>query len=176
MDVECRWPGSVDDTKVFANSSIHAKLRSIKLPSSFQTPVEGDVKIPNYLIGDPAYPLLPFCMKEYDACTSNEQVIFNNMLRSARNQFECAFGRLKARWSIPTTKMDFKLEGLPTIIYACFVLHNYCEQHNVNIDEDLVMTQIELMKDNEVQLRIFLIQFTLVMQEKGLLSGEFSQI
>ena len=153
MDVECRWPGSAHDAKVFANSSIHAKLRSNKLPSTFQTPVPGSVKIPNYLIGDPAYPLLPFCMKEYDACTSNEQVIFNNTLRSARNQIECAFGRLKARWSILTTKMDFKLEALPTIIYACFVLHNYCEKYTVNIDQDLVRAQIELMKDNEAQFK-----------------------
>ena len=153
IGVECRWPGSVHDAKVFANSSIHAKLRGSKLPSTFQTPVEGSDKTPNYLIGAPAYPLLPFCVKEYEACTSNEQVIFNNMLRSARNQIECAFGRLKARWSILTTKMDFKLEALPTIIYECFVLHNYCEKDNVNIDEDLVMTQIELMKENEVQFK-----------------------
>jgi len=75
IDVESRWPGSVHDAKGFANSSIHAKLRSSKLPSTFQTPVEGSVKIPNYLIGDPAYPLLSFCMKEYDARASNEQVI-----------------------------------------------------------------------------------------------------
>ena len=46
-----------------------------------------------------------------------------------------------------------KLEALPTIIYACFVLHNYCEKNNVNIDEDLVMTQIELMKENEAQFK-----------------------
>ena len=49
--------------------------------------------------------------------------------------------------------MNFKLEALPTVLYACFVLHNYCEKHNVNIDVDLVMTQIELMKGNEVQFR-----------------------
>ena len=93
------------DAKVFVNSSIHAKLRSSKLPNTFQTPVEGSDKIPNYLICDPAYPLPPFCMKEYEACISNEQVIFNNMLRFARNQIECAFGRLKARWSILATNL-----------------------------------------------------------------------
>ena len=37
-------------------------------------------------------------------------------------------------------KSDFKIEALPTIIYACF-------------DEDLVMTQIELMKENEAQFK-----------------------
>ena len=31
---------------------------------------------------------------------SNEEVLFSQMLRSARNQIECAFGRLKARWQI----------------------------------------------------------------------------
>ena len=92
-------------------------------------------------------------MKEYDTCTSNEQVVFNNMLRSARNQIECAFGRLKARWSILTTKVDFKLEAIPTIIYACFVLHNYCEKHNMYVDQDLVDSQIQLMKENEDQFK-----------------------
>ena len=42
------------------------------------------------------HPLVPFCMKEFEHCSNNEQVIFNNMLRSARNPIECAFGRLKA--------------------------------------------------------------------------------
>ena len=55
MDVECQWPGSVHDAKVFGNSSINAKLRGNKLPTTFQTPVLGGVKIPNYLIGYPAY-------------------------------------------------------------------------------------------------------------------------
>ena len=31
---------------------------------------------------------------------SNEEVLFSQMLRSARNQIECAFGRLKTRWQI----------------------------------------------------------------------------
>ena len=148
MDVECMWPGSVHDAKVFANSAINRKLRNKKLPTTFQSPIQGE-KIPNYIIGDPAYPLVPFCMKEYQSCSNNEQVIFNSMLRSARNPIECAFGRLKARWSILTRKMDIKLETIPTIIYACFVLHNFCEKNKSYIDEELVKYQIELIKKNE---------------------------
>ena len=96
---------------------------------------------PNYIIGDPAYPLTPFCMKELDTF-SNADVVFNNLLRSARNAVECAFGRLKSRWSILTRKMDLKLDNIPTVIYACFVLHNFCEYHNTYVDEDLVKLQI----------------------------------
>ena len=114
------------------------------MPATFQTVIPGFEKVPNYLIGDPAYPLTPFCMKEFDNCNSDEEVIFNNMLRSARNQIECSFGRLKARWAILTRKMDQKLEILPTIIYACFILHDYCEKNKVYIDEEVVKSQIEI--------------------------------
>ena len=153
MDVECMWSGSVHDAKVFANSSINIKLRTNKLPSVFQTSVFINAKIPNCLIGDPAYPLVTFCMKEYDCCTSNELVIFNSMLLSARNQIECAFRRLKARWSILTRKIDFKLERIPTIVHACFVLHNFCEKENIYIGEEAVDNQLLYVEQNEAQFK-----------------------
>ena len=138
MDVECKWPGSVHESKLFANSAINMSMRNGTLPTTFQTVIQGCEKIPNYLIGDPAYPLTPFCMKEYDHCKCNEQVIFNNLLRSARNPIECTFGRLKARWAILSRKMDLKLESIPVVIYVCFVLRNYCEKYKSYIDEDEV--------------------------------------
>lgn len=104
MDVECRWPGSAHDAKVYANSKISNKLRSVKLPKTFSTLVPNLSKVPNYLIGDPAYPLTPTCIKEFDSCKNNAEVVFNSMLRAARNPIECAFGRLKARWRILTKK------------------------------------------------------------------------
>ena len=59
MDVECRWPGSVHDSKVFASTSINKMLRNGKMPATFQAVIPGFEKVPNYLIGDPAYPLPP---------------------------------------------------------------------------------------------------------------------
>ncbi|KAK6178070.1 hypothetical protein SNE40_012903 [Patella caerulea] len=91
MDVDYRWPGSVHNGKVFANSSINRKLKSNSLPITFRSVLPGCTKIPNYLIGDPAYALTPYCIKEYSTCSSNEEVIFNNMSHTARNQIECAF-------------------------------------------------------------------------------------
>ena len=70
MDVDCRWPGSVHDAKVFANSSIGKMLRENNMMRTFQT--IGYEKIPNYIIGDPAYPLTPYLMKEYESCRNNE--------------------------------------------------------------------------------------------------------
>ena len=96
LDVDCRWPGSVHDAKVFSNSIINAMLREGTLPIVYKSLVPGRDKIPSLLIADPACTLLPYCMKEFATCTTNEQVVFNNLLRSSRNQVESAFGRLKA--------------------------------------------------------------------------------
>ena len=154
MDAECRWPGSVHDAKAFANSSINNKLRNGELPRVFQSVLPGYEKVPNYLNGDPAYPLTPFCMKEYDTCENNEQVVFNNILRSARNPIECAFWRLKARWAVLRKKIDLKLENVPIVVYACFVLHNYCEQYSSYINEDMIASQIQHAKPNEESLNL----------------------
>ena len=147
LDVECTWPGSVHDAKVFANSSVNKKMRNGAIPMVYQT-MQG-IKIPCYLIGDPAYPLTPFCMKEYKTCSNNLQVVYNSMLCSARNPIECAFGRLKARWGILTRTMDLKLETVPIVVYCCFVLHNFCEKHDSYINEELLNAQIKFLESNE---------------------------
>ena len=85
MDVECILPCSVHDAKVFANSTVNTKLRNAIFPQTFQKPTQKAEKIPIYHIGDPAYQLVPFCMKEYENCSNKSEVIFKNMLRSARN-------------------------------------------------------------------------------------------
>ena len=151
MDVDCRWPGSVHDAKVFSNSTINHKIRDDKLPMTYQQVISGRTKVGCYLIGDPAYPLTPYCMKEYETCASNTQVIFNSILRSARNPVECAFGRLKCRWRFLTKPIDLKLDFLPVAIYACFVLHNFCEQNNSFVDQELVHQQCEVQRNNQQQ-------------------------
>ena len=81
------------------------------------------------------------------------------MLRSARNQIECAFGRLNARWAILTRRLDLRLEIVPTVVYACFVLHNICESKNIHLDEDDVQSQIERHQVEEQTIQMYLIQF-----------------
>ena len=44
--------------------------------------------------------------------------------------------------------MDLRLGSIATVIYACFVLHNFYEYHNTYVDEDLVKLQIEVAKRN----------------------------
>ena len=65
------------------------------------------------------------------------------MLRSARNEVERVFGRLKARWVVLSGKVDLKIETIPKVIYSCFVFHNFCESFPKNqVDEAEVQVQI----------------------------------
>jgi hypothetical protein len=141
------------DAKVFANSSVNKKLQNGVLPVTYQLLVPGHTKVESYLIGDPAYRLTPYCMKEYGSCSTNAQVVFNNMLRSARNPIECAFGRLKAWWGFLTRKVDLKLDLVATTVYACFVLQNFCEQHTYYLDSQVVQNQQLLPQCNQHEAR-----------------------
>lgn len=125
INVEVKWPGSLHNARVFANSEIQKLFSDGKLKLFYKELIPGEECVPQMLLGDPAYPLLPYVMKEYDHCSSNEEIIFNQMLRGARNQIECAFGRLKARWRILLRPMDIPVRNLPNVIFACFVLHNF---------------------------------------------------
>lgn len=64
------------------------------------------------------------------------------MLRSGRIPIECAFGRLKARWQILNKRVDLGLSFVPTVRYACFMLHNICEEHGMEVEDDDVARQI----------------------------------
>ena len=142
IDVDIRWPGATHDAKVFAYSSINAVLQKQAQPYLTKTLLPRRDKVGILLLGDATYPLLPHVMKEYANCTSDSQIIFNQMLRDARNSTECAYGRLKARRQILTKPIRFKLEDVPLIILSCFALYNWCEEHKVIIDENIVQEQI----------------------------------
>ena len=137
-NVEVKWPGSLHDARVFSNCDVQKRFSDGKLDLFYKELLPGEECVPQLLLGDPAYPLLPYVMKEFDHCSTNEEVIFNQMLRAARNQIECAFGRLKARWRILLRPMDIPVQKLPNVIFACFVLHNFCERQKTDVDTALV--------------------------------------
>uniref|UniRef100_A0A8P4JZX5 DDE Tnp4 domain-containing protein n=1 Tax=Dicentrarchus labrax TaxID=13489 RepID=A0A8P4JZX5_DICLA len=131
VDVVIKWPGSVPDAQVFVNS----KKRI----------VDDEEAVPVFLLGDPAYPLLPYLMKEYsDGGSTPQERYFGLRLRRARTVTECALGRLKARFPALRRPIHINMEDLPHVIYACFVLHNFCEVSEEAVDEDCVSGTVQV--------------------------------
>ena len=92
-------------------------FRDGSIPKCERIIVEGEPEVPVCILGDPAYPLLPFLMKEFSKGGKNSsERFFGQRLSSARMVIECAFGRLKARFGCLRREMDINLKDLPAVI------------------------------------------------------------
>ena len=64
IDINVGWPGQVHDARVFSNSTLYKQGQSKDLYLDIAENIGGR-DIPLVLLGDPAYPLLPWVMKAY---------------------------------------------------------------------------------------------------------------
>ena len=137
IDVYVGWPGRVHDARVFANSSLYRRGQNNTLFPDQRELIAGQ-DVPLVLLGDPAYPLLPWLMKAFpnNGRLSQEQKTFNYSLSKARVVVEHSYGRLKGRWRCLLKRLDVDVGDAPELVAACCVLHNVCEFHGDAFDDE----------------------------------------
>ena len=96
------------------------------------------IQVPLTILGDPAYPSLPWLRKPYpdNACTMAMQMLFNYRQSRARMLVENAFGRLKMRWRCLSKRLDCNLSHVVDTVTACVILHNICEDNGDSFLEE----------------------------------------
>ena len=137
------YPGSMHDARVFRSSDIFQKAQNGEILTEPLTTVDG-VQIRPLLLGDGAYPLLPWLMKPYPngAILNRSQRRYNKNLSSARATVERAFGILKARWRILLKRLDNRFENIPEVILSCCILHNFCQEAGEEFDDEEILHRI----------------------------------
>ena len=136
-DVYIGWPGRVHDAGVFANSTLYKRGQDCTLFPDWKKSISG-TDVPLVILGDLAYPLLPWLMKAFpdNGNSSHQQKTFNYRLSRARVIVEHAYGRLKGRWRCLLKRLDVSVCDVPKLVAACCVLHNICEIHGESFDEE----------------------------------------
>ena len=132
-NINIGWPGRVHNASVLSNSTLfHQAEAGTLLPP--QPRVINGVDVPLLILGDPAYPLLPWLMKPYvhHGSISDRQKMYCHS--RARMVVENTFGRLKARWRCLLKQNDTATDDVPVLVMACCVLHNICEVHKEQFD------------------------------------------
>ncbi|XP_064629252.1 uncharacterized protein LOC135488546 [Lineus longissimus] len=162
-DVVAGWPGSVHDARVLGESNLFDLREAGRLFPGVSKNVNG-VNLALVILGDPAYPLLPWLMKPFPVNdrTTEAQKRFNYMQSRNRMVVENTFGRLKGRWRRILKRSDFKYLNVPSVILACCTLNNLCEDQGEDFPqiwheevaariEELRVPVVDLEEDDDVQ-------------------------
>ena len=136
FDVNIGWPGKVHDARVLVNSSFYCKAsRGQLLPDSKTL---NGIDIPLLILGDLAYPLLPWLMKAYpeSGASTPQWHHFNYHLSQVKMVMENSFGRLKGRWRCLLKRLDYcKVEHIISVVASCVVLQTVnCMEIHVTLN------------------------------------------
>lgn len=120
-DIVARWPGSVHDSRIFANSRCCLRFE------------EGNIQ--GILLGDSGYAQTNYMYTPVLNPQSPEELRYNRAHIHTRNTIERLNGVLKRKFACLRRKLQNKLENIPNIIVACAVLHNISILTNEEVPE-----------------------------------------
>jgi hypothetical protein len=124
--IEVGGKGKQSDGGTFAGSGLFESLQknTFNVPPDQELPGT-NMKLPNVMIGDEAYPLKEYLMRPYPRrVLTPQRDHFNKRLSRARKCIECAFGILYAKWRILSKDIETFPEKASVIVKCACLLHN----------------------------------------------------
>ena len=119
-DFDVSWPGSVHDSRIFKNSTVYNQLR------------EGELD--GILLGDNGYAIAQFLLTPFLRPPANPaEHNYNAVHKMARCTIERTFGQSKRRFNCLGSILRCSLDRVPSVIVACFILHNLAKYLGIQI-------------------------------------------
>ncbi|XP_020580460.1 protein ANTAGONIST OF LIKE HETEROCHROMATIN PROTEIN 1 [Phalaenopsis equestris] len=126
LDVVTGWPGSMTMSRLLKCSGFYKLCESgSRLNGTVKLSAEG-AEIREYIVGDSAYPLLPWLMIPFvGKGVSASMSVFNEKHKAVNLLATSALSQLKGVWRI-LSKVMWRPDKhkLPSIILVCCLLHN----------------------------------------------------
>lgn len=159
LDVSAGWPSTMKPELVLRQSELFSAIEeSRELLSGPSYELNDGSSIPQYILGESCFPLLPWLITPYrntdtddhddedddvdvdDGCLnlSSSKQAFNSVHNRGMELLDTAFGRLRARWRILSKEWkEESIESFPYVVVTCCLLHNFLIKSNEEFpDED----------------------------------------
>jgi hypothetical protein len=141
-DIVTGWPGQMKDSLIFSSSNFNKLCdKGERLNGKVLKFSEGS-EIREYIIGDSAYPLLPYLIVPYEEkelLKSEAKTQFNKLHLETRMVAQRALTRLKEMWRIIRGNMwRPDKHRLPRIIFVCCLLHNIVIDMQDEVKDELL--------------------------------------
>lgn len=151
LDVSAGWPSTMAPANILRQSKFFSGVEESKdylQGPSFE--LSDGNSIPQYILGDSCFPLLPWLLTPYkESGESNEtispEMAFNSVHSGGTEIVKMAFGRLRKRWKLVANKWKENcIEAFPYVIVTCCLLHNFLIKSSEPIpDENLEIPRDE---------------------------------
>lgn len=132
LDVSAGWPSTLRPEAILHQTKLYLGVEeSRELLSGPSYLLSDGNSIPQYILGDSGFPLLPWLLTPYantdeEPCSSSMEKAFNSVHSRAMALVGTAFGRLRTRWQLLSKQWKEEcMEFLPFVVVTGCLLHNF---------------------------------------------------